>query len=463
MALVTVPGGLWWPEPYPSQTGYVSLGDGVLLDASGEKLAMVFRAPKTGTLDRFEFLLGTVTQAPASGLKCSFQNVDLATGLPDETVDENATVTSGLTTGAWVNPGSFSAGRAVTRGDLVAAVVEFAAWAAGDALALDRLYLSITVAPIHTSYGPKKLGGTWDKADQPLPPWALRYTDGSYALLPGGFPVSAIVNGAFNSGSSPDELGMRFTVPFPCRLQGVLLRMIPAASSTFDVVLYQDSTVVETVTTDGDVTYTAAARPILVLFDSLLVANTLYRVVLKPTATSQDLFRFTVANAAIMDAFGGGQAWHQTERTDAGAWTDTTTKRPWMSLWLSQVDAGGETVPISTFSSGTTGQTSGGAETDIATINVAGLYRLKLDLQLLADGDVIHLRRYMIAKTGGTTRKAGFMGFYGAQPVEQLNVGSNEWWGDDLNDLTDTDALQYTIEQPFGTTRALPFAVVKVA
>lgn len=118
---------------------------------------------------------------------------------------------------------------------------------------------------------------------------------------------------------------------------------------------------------------------------------------------------------------------------------------------------------ITTSSSGTTGQTSGGAETDIATINVIGLYRLKLDLQLLADGDVIYIRRYTVAKTGGTTRKAGFVGFYGAQPTEQLNVGSNEWWGDDLNDLTDTDALQYTIEQPFGTTRALPFAVVKVA
>lgn len=118
---------------------------------------------------------------------------------------------------------------------------------------------------------------------------------------------------------------------------------------------------------------------------------------------------------------------------------------------------------ITTSSSGTTGQTSGGAETDIATINVVGLYRLKLDHQLLADGDVVYYRRYFIAKAGGTSRKAGFMAFYGAQPAEQLNVGSNEWWGDDLNDLTDTGSLKYTIEQPFGTTRALPFAVVKVA
>jgi hypothetical protein len=340
MALVEVPGGLWIPEPLPSLFGYVALGNGVLLDASGEKLAMVFRAPKTGTLDRFEFLLGTVTQAPASGLKCSFQNVDLATGMPDETVDENATVTAGLTSGAWVNPGSFSAGRAVTRGDLVAAVVEFASWAAGDALTLDRLYLSAYTPPAHTYYGPKKLGGTWDKTEEMLPPWALRYTDGSYALVPGGYPVSAIADVGFGSGSSPDEIGVRFTVPMACRLQGVFLRMVTAASSTFDVVLYQGSTVVETVTTDGDATIAGSGRGILVLFDSLLAANTLYRSVLKPSATSQNLFLFTVASAAIMDAFGGGQAWHQTERTDAGAWTDTPTKRPWMSLWLSQVDDG---------------------------------------------------------------------------------------------------------------------------
>lgn len=118
---------------------------------------------------------------------------------------------------------------------------------------------------------------------------------------------------------------------------------------------------------------------------------------------------------------------------------------------------------IGTFSAGTTGQTAGGAETDIATINIVGLFRLKLDLTLLADGDVIYVRKYLIAKTGGTTRLAGTRACFGAVPTgDPLVVSSHEWWGDDLNDLAETDALQYTIEQPFGTTRALPFDVVQI-
>lgn len=338
--LVEVPGGLWLPEPFPSGSSYPSVDNVVLLDASGEKYALIFRAPKTGTLDRFEVRLGAVTQAPASGLKFSFQTVDLTTGHPDEVVDENATVTAGLTAQAWVNPGSFSSGRSVTRGDLVAAVVEFAAWAAGDSLQLSAWYGAGDVAPVHTTYADHKTVGAWAKNTSP-PPFALRYTDGSYAVIPGVHPASAVNAIGFTSSSTPDERGMRFTLPFAARLRGVLFRLENAASASVDVVLYQDSTVLETIALDTDTMYSVgAARPAMALFDSLLSANTLYRVVVKPGATSLAIFDFEVAAAAIMDAFGGGQNFHYTQRTDGGAWTDTTTKRPWMNLWLSQVHDG---------------------------------------------------------------------------------------------------------------------------
>ena len=35
----------------------------------------------------------------------------------------------------------------------------------------------------------------------------------------------------------------------------------------------------------------------------------------------------------------GGPNFHYTSRTDAGAWTDVTTQRPWMGLELLQIDA----------------------------------------------------------------------------------------------------------------------------
>lgn len=340
MALVEVPGGLWIPEPLPSSTSYPSLTNVVLIDASGEKFALIFRAPKTGTLDSFAFRLGAVTQAPTNGLKCSFQDVSLTTGHPDETVDQSATVTSGLTANAWVDPGAFSAGRSVTRGDLVAAVIEFATFVAGDSLEFSGWYETATVYPLHTLYSALKTGGTWVKA-QTLPPFALKYTDGSYAVVPGLYPTKNVNTVTFDSTTSPDERGMRFTLPMACRLQGVLYRIEPVAGTTFDVVLYDAvSTVLETVTVDTDTTIPGGAGPALAMFATTLAENTLYRVTLKPSATALSAFEFDVNAAAIMDAFGGGQAFHHTSRTDAGAWTDTTTKRPWMNLWLSQVDDG---------------------------------------------------------------------------------------------------------------------------
>jgi len=47
-----------------------------------------------------------------------------------------------------------------------------------------------------------------------------------------------------------------------------------------------------------------------------------------------------VALAAAMDGFPGGQNVHRTERTDLGAWTDTTTKRPWMGVLLTGFNDG---------------------------------------------------------------------------------------------------------------------------
>lgn len=114
----------------------------LLIDAAGEKVAIVFRAPKTGTLDRAEFKLDAVTQAPVSGLRVSFQDVGAADGNPDGTQDQFRTVPQGsISAGAWVVPGLMTSDgtdggtkRSVTKGDLIAFVVEFDSFAAGDSL-----------------------------------------------------------------------------------------------------------------------------------------------------------------------------------------------------------------------------------------------------------------------------------------------------------------------------------------
>ena len=74
---------------------------------------------------------------------------------------------------------------------------------------------------------------------------------------------------------------------------------------------------------------------------NILTANTYYRLVVKPTtANNITVVDYTFASVALMDAISGGQYCHKTERTDAGAWTDTTTRRPWMGFLIDQLDDG---------------------------------------------------------------------------------------------------------------------------
>lgn len=106
---------------------------------------------------------------------------------------------------------------------------------------------------------------------------------------------------------------------------------------------------------------------------------------------------------------------------------------------------------------GTSSQTSAGAEQIQSAPAVAGAFQFIVDLTLMAAGDVIYIRAYQIVLTGGTSRKTYFHGMYGAQPTESL-----VWVSIPLsNELTDANSLQFGIEQPFGTARALPWKVLK--
>src|SRR5215203_1724241 len=107
-----------------------------VIDASGEMAALIMRVPKTGTLTRFEALVQAVGNTPDNGLRFSFQDVSLTTGLPDGVVDQFATIASGSVTTGWVSPGDFDSTRAVTRGDLLALVIDFPTFVASDSVTI---------------------------------------------------------------------------------------------------------------------------------------------------------------------------------------------------------------------------------------------------------------------------------------------------------------------------------------
>ena len=112
-----------------------------------------------------------------------------------------------------------------------------------------------------------------------------------------------------------------------------------------------------------------------------------------------------------------------------------------------------------------TAENSGTQTTTVTTehtveqTNVAGVFVFEVDLNAMADGDVVELRIYKMLLTAGTSRILHYTAYYGAQPTYDKIKTSIPV----MNELTDSTALQFSILQSFGSSRSIPWKVLKVA
>lgn len=341
MALTSLGGGMFMPKPENFPTN----NSNNLLDASGEKLGAVFRVPKTGTLAKVRFRTATVTTGDT--MKVSFQDVDMATGNPDETADQYRTVSvassddnTWITTGLITTDGTDGGGkRSVTRGDLLAIVIEFDSYVSGN---MNILNSALPVDYGNGCYTTLKTGGSWVKTTGTAGCFELEYDDGTFAytdtLLP-GFNNS----GTVASNTSPDEVALYFRFPVGVTIGGAFV--IIDLDAACDVVLYDTdgTTALATVSLDSDVRAGTTVNGTLVVFPSEidLTANSYYYLAIKPTTTSAVGYRyFDVRASGSMDMFDLGQNAYWAQRTDAGVWSGTTTRRPRMSLLVTKIHDG---------------------------------------------------------------------------------------------------------------------------
>jgi hypothetical protein len=307
-----------------------------LLDAASEKAAGVFQAPKDGTINKVGFLARTVTTGDTVDVR--LETVSDANGDPTGTLlDTNTNASQVIGSGddnTWFLT-TLTAGAAVSKGDKIAVVIVNGA-APGD------LNIGVISAGNQNFPYPDHFTAAWAKNNGRSPVFALEYSDGSYAIADGVFPVSAKSNETLASNTTPDERGLKFKLPIPFRVTKCWFEIDP--NDNFDVVLYDsDDSVLETYSFDKDISATSNIITTRITFASPheLLEDTFYRITIKPsTTTLVTLGEFDVDTAAIMDSFDGGQDFHHTSRTDGGAWTDTTTKRPLMGLLIDAFDDG---------------------------------------------------------------------------------------------------------------------------
>jgi hypothetical protein len=311
------------------------------LNGTADRLGIVFRAEEAMTVTSIQFRQGAVTGDP-DDLRVGLQSVLATTGIYDGTWLGGSTnyFTYGPVSGnnntfvTCTLPTSVS----LTRGQVVAIVLQPVTGGGSGWDTSEFMTISRTMANVAYGHrGPYAIdNGT--KSTNQNPVYIVNTSTRSY-----GFPIESITSRSLNSGSTPDEWGMYFRVPSGVcstyKIHGVRIAGV-ASAGDWRLRLYDTdgSTVLQEVLVDKDQVSMGTAYPSQIYWtDTDLVtlnAGSYYRIAFAPTTTTNTgaIYAWQIDSAADRICFLGDAAdVSATERTNAGAWTETDTR-----LWAMQ-------------------------------------------------------------------------------------------------------------------------------
>jgi hypothetical protein len=317
------------------------------LTASAHKFAWVGqmwnKARATKSIRKVWFLPTAITSAGGSTCRISLQDVDASTGLParpdgvqDQTVDF---LVSAPTAGTMYQTAALSADRSVAFGEWVAVVLEFQTYLGADAISVQNLGLATSN---HVNMAQALLNTASWAIVTAIPNVILEFSDGTYGTLDGAFVLESITSNTVTTATTPDEFAIAFQVPFAGKVDGCyLLGSSAGAGRDVSIRLYQGVSNLQSVAIDGDRFPNTSGRAIIVpIPETDIAADTQYYVSWRPdTASNTTVYSFAVNTAAHLDCHPGGQTLDYATRTDAGAWTISTTKRLFGGVRFSAIDS----------------------------------------------------------------------------------------------------------------------------
>lgn len=167
-----------------------------------------------------------------------------------------------------------------------------------------------------------------------------------------GFCVNYGAYTTIHSGTTPDEVGMRFQAPAGIcasyTVRGIWVSAAFTAARTFDLLLYDTdaSTVLQSISIDTDVVQTPLGLHYFAFDEvslSSLTPGSNYIVSLLPTNASATLSLEygDLLAAGDISAFVDSTIAYWAERTNAGAWTYTDTRLPLIRLDIAEMTSGG--------------------------------------------------------------------------------------------------------------------------
>lgn len=317
--------------------GYYSNGNGIAtaapnqltLDAAGKKAASIFDPPLAGVFDAVQFRVNTKTTN--GDVDVRVETVDPTSGDPTGTlVSAGANVTVTITAANSILTATFTTPPTLAPGTPVAVVI---------VNTTGSYTITESSVIMGTPYPDYYNNVSW--AHQNAGVMLNISIGGSYISLPGAWNCSGTITSTFNSGSAGfDELGIKFSLPFGFRLIG--FKAYVDNDNDAQIVVYDASnSVLATLTLLKGIRQGASSYAQFVYLTTPLTiaANTVYRVTYKPTTTSNIVVAVqTFSAAAVRAAMPGGANFVQTQRVDAGAFTETTTNQTQLGLVIDAID-----------------------------------------------------------------------------------------------------------------------------
>lgn len=347
MAFVDVPGRFFYPKWDPTIYNMNNSTGFFAMSATTDYLAFVFTVPKTGTLNTVHLM--QAEQTDIQDLHISFQNLD-SNNDPDGTVDQfrvftpqgadlNNHVSVGLITDDGTDGG---VKRVVTQGDKIAVVIRFDSTGGDIDIVRGPSKDSIKDETAPYSLFSLDSGATWI----PRVTWLnmmLEYETLGIVHIPDTLPIKDrnIVNMA--NTSTPNEVGFKFQVPFPCNVVGVTasgggvgLEAVGIENAGGTPVAVAASAFYEA---DSDANVMRSfyfEEP-----EVTLNKDTDYYITWKPTSsTLRTTYSWSIEDAAARAGLPWGITSSYNTRKDGGAWTEDTAITMMMSLIISAVDDG---------------------------------------------------------------------------------------------------------------------------
>lgn len=301
------------PTPLMPEHALAAVNSGTLLNNSTQqRLAVIFQADKTGSIDRIWFRGAVVTTSQS--VTVSIQSVD-ANFLPSGSVigGTGTQATIAATTNYEV---TLSSSASVTAGTWYAVVVE---WTSTQGSIQVQAVAGQGIAckfAIHN-------GTSWARSAVQMM-FTARYTDNSFTTNTPIFVTTATSTAFAQNTAGSDEYGLLWTPDQSWRLAGVVWYSgSTVTAGGLPVICCYDNGGSSLGTISDGVQLSSISNGLMFATPIQLTSGTPIRLTVQPSNnTSVSLYRYTFPNSDLLAASPWGSAYQSTKRVDLGSWTD---------------------------------------------------------------------------------------------------------------------------------------------